>query len=370
MWHNNTVGDFIGSVFSGLVNRDGEVFRALFANPERTGAVETVFNEIEKTRDAWCNGSDVYGQTGEMLEKSLSFFSVLRRLFREGDDSFKSRNELLFYRGGDTVWGDRWNIEKMFRAYFGTQSVFLVNNTGTAEENLLEDGDFERKDAWTLENCVYDSEARFSERTGVLFASVPELAGKTGTKEGSASSCRQTVGVRPDSAYFLHFFAMGLIGVEITDGGGRYWNGRAGEFGEWQDSPYVNSVPEKSEWNPASVLFFTDGTAEKVTVNFTGSAGRTACLDYARLFRKESHSSFTLVVNLGAKYTEETMGMAPGETDPVAGVDYGKMSYIGFSHLLGVDGMRDGSVHMELLEVVRPGGITACVDITTRDLDV
>jgi hypothetical protein len=307
----NTVGEFIKSVFSTLVNKDDDIFKALFANPDETGVVETIFNNLEKTRDVWCNNSNVYNQTGEMLEKSISFFSVLKRLFGESDDTFKARNELLFYRNGDTVWGDKRDILKLFKAYFGTDLVYIVNNTNEVQDNLLLDGDFEAKNVWTLDNCIYDPEARFCESIGVLFK--------------SSSSCRQSVSLLPDSTYFLHFFVKGIIDVEIKDNQGRYWNIGSGEFGEWQSGPCLNSIPEKSEWDAASVFFLTDGKVQSVTINFIGINAHVTYLDYVRLFKKESHSSFTLIVVYVGHYESNAVMMAPGTSDPVRkvnGVDF------------------------------------------------
>jgi hypothetical protein len=428
----NTVGEFIKSVFSTLVNKDDEVFKALFANPDGTGVVETIFNDMEETRNAWCNNSNVYNQSGEMLEKSLSFFSVLKRLFRESDDSYKDRNELLFYRNGDTVWGDKWDILKLFKRYFGTELVYIVNNTNEARDNLLLDGDFEAKNAWTLENCVYDPEARFCERNGVLF--------------NSSGSCRQAVTVLPDSTYFLHFFLKGAIGIEIKDDHGRYWNAIKGELGEWQTGPCLNAIPKKQEWDAGSLFFLTDTAVHGVTVKFVGCASHVTYLDYVRLFKKENYSSFTLIVSFGGRYTQETIAMAPGTDDPMkrrdytgyghfsdgkqdgdpigpgslshfddaainedidpvlatgtgdhnpsdvkpandtfieggeplapweedgdgCDVDYSSMSYIEQSHLFGAEGVRMESVYTELLEIVRPGGIASYIEILTREIE-
>jgi len=352
----NTVGDFIRSVFPSLVNKDGEIFKALFAGPEETGAVEKIFNDLETARNAWCNNSDVYGQSGEMLEKTVSFFSVLKRMFMESDGSFKKRNELLFYRNGDTVWGNRRNLLNIFKAYFETEFVYIANNTDEPGKNILLDGDFEAGNAWTLENCSYDRGARFCGATGVLFDS------------NSRGSCRQDAAVETGAAYFLHFFLNGVIDIEIMDNHGRYWNPETGEFGEWQAEPRLNRF-SAAGWDAKNIFFLTDGTAESVTVNFAGSGGGAACLDYARLFKKENYSSFTLIARLDGRYTEDTMAMAPGTGDPVSNVDYGAMSYIGQSHLFGTEGAKAESVYGELLEIVRPEGIASYIEILTLDLN-
>jgi hypothetical protein len=62
--------------------------------------------------------------------------------------------------------------------------------------------------------------------------------------------------------------------------------------------------------------------------------------------------------------------MAPWEDDKEGyTVDYSRMSYIEQSHLFGADGVRMESVYTELLEIVRPAGITSYIEILTRELD-
>jgi hypothetical protein len=143
MDNGNTVGDALRDAFSTLINKDGKIFKALVANPDKNGTLESIFEDIEAVRKKWCNNPDIYNQTGEILEKTMSFFSFLTRLFNESEESLKKRHELLFYRGGDTIWGDVWNIRKIFRLYFNTKNVWIVNNTNPKTENILEDGDFE-----------------------------------------------------------------------------------------------------------------------------------------------------------------------------------------------------------------------------------
>jgi hypothetical protein len=308
----NTTGDFLQSILSTLVNKDDEVFKALIANPEETGAIETIFNELETVRDEWCNNSDVYNQIGEMLEKTLAYFSVLERLFEENDESFKARNELLFYRNGDSLWGDKWDILGIFKRYFNTDKVFIVNDTNPINENLFLDGDFEEGDAWILENCVYDKSARFSNRFGILF-NIP-------------GSCRQDVDIERDTTYFIHFFLDGHIGVKIKDNNNRYWDIGSGEFGEWVNKEVVNNY-STNQWDAVRMFFLTDDQANKATISFTGIDDSIAMLDYVRLFKKGNYSSFTLIANFTGLYTADTMSMAPGQGDPVRRQDYSKYGY-------------------------------------------
>jgi hypothetical protein len=338
-----------------------------------------------------------------MLEKTLSYFSVLERLFEESDASYKDRNALIFYRNGDALWGDKWDVLNIFKTYFGTNQVFIVNDTNSIEENLLPDGDFEEKNAWILEDCAYDSSAKFSERTGVYF--------------NSPGVCRQTVSVDGGSTYFIHFFLSGNIGVQIKDNNNRYYDAARGEFGEWVSHPAVNDF-STSDWDAKRVFFLTDSLAESVTISFIGKTEGIALLDYVRLFKKGNWPSFTIIANFTGIYTAKTLAMAPGKDDtkwnysifghfsdgwnddsdplnpdngdvkptndmyldeatPLApgegdddgvNVNYDIMSYIEQANLLGIDTVRQESVYTELLEIVRAGGITPYIEILIRDL--
>jgi len=358
----NSVDDFIRGEFSALVNKDDEFFKAFLASDddEKPGTMEKVFNDIEDARDKWCNSPNAYEQEGELLEKTLSLFSVLSRAYNENDGSLKWRNRLLYIRNGDAVWGDRWDIIKLFKAYFNSEFVYIVNNTDEIANNLLYDGDFEENNgAWVLDSCGYSHDACFSGRSSVLFDGV--------------GKCSQTVDADADSVYFLHFFQKGNINAEIKDNNGRYWKPAgpyADEFGSWVNAPVKISVPgDLEKWEAGSVYFITDDSVSAVTVSFIGADGEETCLDYVRLFKKENYSSFTLVVVFTGRVTQETMGLAPGTGDPEINVDYSKMSYIDQSHIFGPDGPQQTGICMELLEIVKPCGIPSYIEILTKDLD-
>jgi hypothetical protein len=313
----NSIGDFIGSVFSTLIDKNHKLFKALFADSDGTGTIEKIFNDIEGTQRIWCNTSNVYEQEGEQFEKTISYFSILNRLFDEDDVSFKGRNKLLYCRNGDTVWGDRWNIVKMFKAYFKSEQVYIINNTNDLKENLLDNGDFEEKNtSWTLERCNYSSEACFSGRTGVKF--------------DQNGICRQTVAITSDATYFMHLFMYGIITIRITDNNGRYWkpgNKRLDDFGTWVTYPEHIPIKHTQQWEPVSIFFLTDQRVSEVTITFEGIEDQVSYIDYVRLFNKEAYPSFTLIAVFSGHYTQETMAMAPGRKDPMV-----MRNYEGFKH--------------------------------------
>jgi hypothetical protein len=363
-----------------------------------------------------------------MLEKTLSLFSVLSRAYDESNASLKRRNQILYIRNGDTLWGDYWDILKVFKAYFDSEFVYIVNNTDDISKNLFSDGDFEETGAWMLNLCEYSPDAHFSGRNGLLF----EENGK----------CAQGVSVNANSVYFVHFFHTGNIKVEIKDNGGRYWrppNPYADDFGSWVNTKTRVNLSGIEEWKQGSVFFLTDNMVASVTITFIGEAG--TFLDYTRLFKKEAYPTFSLVVVFTGRSTPETMGLAPGTDDPIVArnysgykhfsggtidadetgeasyfdnsainedqepvlaggkddrevthqpndgyiedtplapwendepgvtVDYKKMSYIEQAHIYGVEGSQQTGIYTELLEVVRAGGIPSYIEILVKELD-
>jgi hypothetical protein len=382
-----------------MINKNGDVFKALIANDKETGTIERIFNDIEEAREEWCGNSDIYEQNGEMLEKTLSLFSFLERHFDESDVSLKHRNELLFYRCGDTLWGDVWNVRRIFQRYFNTEYVYVVNSTNPADENILLDGDFEiQNNVWSLDGCSYDTDAR--------------LNGKSGVKFQGQGICRQAVAVNKEAAYFLHFFLEGKITVQIKDNNNRYWDPQNGEFGGWTaDEKSISFSAEK--WDAKSVYFLTDNEITGVSVIFIGLENENAYLDYVRLFLKGAYPSFTLIVVIpGNEYTDAALSLAPGKGDPVLPrkydgfghyssqtgetendfylneekplapweddeddtttiKNYNDMSYIEQSHIFGTEGSIEAAkdIHKELLEMVGAGGIVSYIEILTRELD-
>ena len=400
----NTVGDFIKSVFPTLINRKNSVFEALFANETQTGTVESIFNEFEKTRKEWeAEGANIYNQTGEQLEKSLALFSVLERVNSDTDHTILARLRLLFYRNGDKVWGDKWNILKLFKTFFNSENVWLVNNTD--DENLLINGDFENQDAWILaDGASYECEARFEGTTGILF--------------NSSGTLEQTVSVNAKTVYFLHFFLRGNVRVKITDNNSRCWI-PDGDTGAWSNTEHWNSFAS-NDWCNRSIFFINDSRVSSVTVTFGYETEHYGFVDYVRLNKKTKASTFSLIVVFEATATDDTANLAPGTDDPIVAydydhmmygspgnadatqaqvepmegydnmtyldeqkalapdspagydghktVDYEKMSYFDNAFLFGRDGLK--GLYQGIMDIVQPAGVTSYIELLTRETDV
>lgn len=392
------LGDFIKSTFSTLINKSCGIFKALLSD-DGNGTMEMLLSDAERCRAEWCNDTDFYKMSGERLEKCAALFSVLKRIYEEDDESFKKRMGLLLHRNGDTVWGDNWNILNVLRSYFDSENVWICNSTDDSTHNLIADPDFERMTVWALSGDVnYSVDAKFSGAVGVSFA--------------GTGSCSQTVPLSHDTTYFLHFFLSGSINIVIQDNLGRYYNTLSGDFGAWQQERCVNSFSSE-RWDANRLFFITDANVENVNIIFEFATGN-AFLDYVRLYAMDGSSTFSIIVQNSGVTTEETLVLAPGESDqmkaPVlefagffAGsqdvevssenldgyvfvevdtwcmtddknnnlitLDYDLMSYYDNSFVYGAAGIKAQTVHEELIKIMAAGGTIPFVELILKDED-
>lgn len=353
----NSIGDFIRSIFPSMVNRNGKTFKALLADEQGGGTIEKIFAELEETRKSWTDIHSIYETTGEMFEKTMDVFSVLTKLSADTEEAYLNRLKLLFYRNGHTLWGTAYDILDIFKTLFKNENVYLVNNTDTS--NLLVNSTFEKENSgWQLNNCSYEREARFEGTYGVSL-----------NTNGTVS---QSVILKSESTYFLHFFLKGAIKLKITDNNGRFWNPGGGDIGTWASIEHNMSFTS-TDWDNISVFFATDKTVTAVTIEFSYSTGEHSFIDYARLNEKTGASTFSLIAVFEGVVNEnnKTAHFAPGTSDEefAGNIDYSKASYFDNTFIFGSAGMTAEKVYQELLDILQPGGVTGFVEVLTKESD-
>ena len=306
------IADFLTSPFSSRINRNGKIFKALIADGSNGGSIERIFNDIEAVRKDWCESVDFYALLGERFEKMLSLFSVISRKYGESDSALKKKLELLFYRNGDTLWGDKWNIKRILTTFFNTQNVWLVNNTDDIKNNLLNDYDFEKSASWVLRGDVsYSNTAAFCQTQGLLFR--------------STGSAEQSLDVKKNTTYFLHFFSKGKIKVLVKDNNNRYYRTSTVDRGFWSENR-EDTIFESDKWENHTLFFITSSETERITIIFEYAQIETI-LDYVRLFEMDGSSTFSVIVQFEGHSTEETLRLVEGGADPIIADDISMAGY-------------------------------------------
>jgi hypothetical protein len=360
------------------VNKEDAVFRALIAGKEGDpySVIEKMFADLERTRAAWCNESDIYELSGERLLKAMSALSVFDKYDQESEERYKERNRALYTRYGDTLWGDKWNIERLFKGYMKNDFVYVVNDAYPISETRLENGYFDDLDAgWELSGgarCI--KEARLAGWYGVALSGAGSVA-----QEAALSGAAGQV-------YVLHFFCAGKVRARVTSfDGARALLWEAPEkidesVGRWTEDSGGASCTRgaENEWRPARVFFTLPEKDARVRFEFaSGEPGKTAAFDYARVFKKEAgESSWALISVFSTVAHEKALTLAPDGAGGAGGaggapltIDYSRMSYIEDAHVLGAEQEHKKHLFSELLEVVKPAGIECVFEYLTRESD-
>jgi hypothetical protein len=333
----------------GGFNEADPTIQALFFDGDSDGALANEFEALINYVDSYTRSDDVENQTGEMLEKTVSFFIGMERYFEETDAALINRFMAITARAGDSVWGTGWNIKHVFEKYFPSANVFIVENTGESTANKLLDPDFEGETGWTLAGCTLETSARFSKSKGLLLP--------------GSGTCKQIISLAVGTNS-LNFFLKGSCSVKIIDASGNYWNG---QNHSWQIAEYTNTF-SSNEWANQQ-LFIITKSMTNITLNFCGVNGTLGYVDHGSLVEKFSYGTFTVVINFSGEVVGNVLHLSGGTKDPdaVAIPDYSKAGYFDQVFMTGVAAGFAKDIYQDILDLIKPFGIKAFLEFAERD---
>lgn len=362
--------------FPKTIDKSKPVFSSLIANDNEDAAIQKQLKDLFAYMKEWTSTPDVYEQSGVMLNKTINFFSFLERFADETDKSFKNRFRAIFVRNHDKKWGTPYDVKNVFRQYFPSATIYLVENvnkidsTETGLANMFLDGDIstDTPTDWTLVNCAASSEARFSKAYGITLAQ-------------SGASLSQNVNITASTTYFVHFFLKGNCDVVVKDNNNKYWDFTSKT---WKDSEVRNSfttaVKDRDgnitsyEWDNRSLFFTATSTASSVTVYFKYKDIETF-VDYFRMFLKQPYGSFSVIAHFEGNSAVGAFGLAPGDADPNIETTentppqprYSRYGYYDKSFLSGVPIGFASDIYEDLLDYLRAQGVRAFLEIVIKD---
>lgn len=353
------------SVFPKTINKGKPIFSGLIVNDNQDAAIQKQVVDLLNYMKEWISTPDIYKQTGDMLDKSIRFFSFLERFADESEESLLNRFRAIFVRNHDEKWGTPFDVKNVFRQYFPHAVIYLVENTNKIDStepglaNMLLDGDIstDTPTEWTLINCSATKEARFSKGYGI----------EMNQANGSLS---QTVNIETSETYFLHFFLKGKINVVIKSDTKKYWDNNNKV---WSNDEVLNNFVS-NDWNNQSLYFITENNMLNVTISFVYD-DELAYIDYFRLFHKQPYGSFTVIAHFEGNTAVGAFGLAAGDSDPNIETQsdtppqprYGNYGYYDKSYLSGVPIGFASDIYEDLLEYLRAQGVRAYLEIVIRD---
>ena len=360
-----TLLEQIRSNFPKTIDKSKTVFSAIIANDKNNASIQKSLIDVKNYATDWVSTPNIYEQTGDMLDKTIKFFSFLERYTDETENSIKNRFSAIFVRNHDTRWGTPFDIKSVFEQYFPHATIYLVENTNKIDDatpglgNLFVDGDIttDTPTAWTLVNCSAATEARFSKSYGILI-------------NQSGATLSQIVNINSESAYFLHFFLKGKINVQVKNNENNYWNYSTQT---WVNSP-VENIFSSDDWNDQSMFIITTDDTTTIEVSFSYVDTKTY-IDYFRLFAKQPYGSFTVIAHFEGNTAVNAFGLAAGDDDPNIETQestppqprYGNYGYFDKSFLSGVPIGFANDIYEDLLDYLRSQGVKAYLDIVVKD---
>ncbi len=360
-----TLLEQIRSNFPKTIDKSKTVFSAIIANDKNNASIQKSLIDVKNYATDWVSTPNIYEQTGDMLDKTIKFFSFLERYADETETSIKNRFSAIFVRNHDTRWGTPYDIKSVFEQYFPHATIYLVENTNKIDNstpglgNLFVDGDIntDTPTAWNLINCSTAEEARFSKKFGILL-------------NQSGASLSQTVNVNSETTYFVHFFMKGKINVQIKDNTNKYWDYSSKT---WSELP-VDNIFISDDWNNRSLFLITNNETTSIEVIFNYVDTKTY-IDYLRLFEKQPYGSFTIIAHFEGNTAVNAFGLAAGDDDPNIETQdttpplprYNNYGYYDKSFLSGVPIGFASDIYEDLLDYLRSQGIKAYLDIVIKD---
>ena len=344
------------------INKEDTAIKAILSDENGKGAIANEAEELVRFIDYYTRTDDVRDHRDKSLEMIVKQFTKLRRRVAESDEVLLRRFLALTSRKGDDIWGTALNLKHVFETYFKDITCYVAENTN--KNSILNNGDFELDDAWTLQGgAVYSYDARFSGNRGVYLSGAPgELCVQRLERLILAGN------------YAFHFFLHGKCGVIIESENGKYWNANDQVFSgdvilEWVDEEFVNIFQSPDGWEDVFCFLVMPEDARSLTIKFVGIEDETAYIDYARLFVKPLNMSYTLIFQfMGYTITNKSLHLGAVGEDPIQEIDYENESYFDRAFIVGPIGVAKSQAFKSVLDLVRPRGIQAFTEFVEKNV--
>lgn len=360
-----TIGELLVKEMPGTVNKEGKIFSSMIANSKQSGAVEKEMKLWNQFANYYVNTSNIYKQDGKLLDKTVEFFSFIKRFFNEPDFGLIKRFKSILYRNGDTTWGTPYDVKSIFDSYFSGK-VYLLECVNALEENLMVNFDFEEDlYGWiTTGNVELKEEARFSRSNGISMKTPGEL--------------KQTVTLQSGFVYFLHWFSKGKCKVEIKNkNNDTYWNYNTKT---WENTTQYNYFSSDDWINHELYISLKNNEDENCEIEFSFAADGEedeTYIDFILLFQKKLYNSFMVIIQNEGDVAEGALALAEGTVDnpdadipPNVVVKAENWGYYNNTYVTGPVSGYSIDIYDELLDNLRSVGYKAYLEFVRKDVSL
>ena len=311
---------------------------------------------------------------GSYLEKVVDFFTGLKRIPLESDESLRNRFKVLCIRQFNPSWITSWMIKDVFSYFFDQDIIYLIENM--ISDEFITDGGFENNDPLWISSSSGSSV--FSRNSSDHF--VGNYCGEFSIdSSGSNCSLSQTLASSIPAGYYQFSFFVSYDGnltlqeemakvSIIRSSDGYYYN-----FSDWswQAAPTYWVVDRPTEINAYQLkqayvnLISPDNLTIKIENYGSSTEAHKFWIDRIQFGTQLEYPSVkVLLINEGPQ--SDFLSVFPGTGDPVPGVDYDFGSYLGQAYLQGIGGAGTSVYYQNLLNIIKPVGVYATIEIADK----
>jgi len=312
----------------------------------------------------------------DYLERVVGFFTGLKRTALETDASLILRFKVLCQRQLNTSWITKWMIRDVFKYFFDESIIYVIENY--INDEYMTDGDFENSSVlWTITEPG---------ATTIDLVNHDHFIGNYCMEfvvdaDGSLAQLKQeTASTLPIGYYQFSFFVNDdfeliqndLLKVYVQRKDDNYYY----NFSTWQwqaDVTYWTVQKTTESRYQIRQAYIDNQTVDNLIITFENigdtDIAHTFWVDNVQLGTQLEYPSVkVLLINEGPQV--DFMSAFPGTTDPVPGVDYDFASFYGQCFLSGIGGAGTLIYYQNLLNILKPTGVSAVVVVEERISEV
>lgn len=383
--------DLINKRMPHAVKKTGKEYEAIWGKTQYTEneTIESsadyncgaIANELEYLR-AYINRSitsmNLDQAEEELLDKIITFFLNISRIYDETDTSLRKRFFAFIRRLGNKRWSTTWSFKDVFSYFFNPDNIYVIENYIEDDDQIL-NGDFENVTEGSFDNwSKYESGSSvINVNTTEMFqeAKCPEFSIDSSNSEVSLS---QTISSVSAGDYKLSLFykddeilsSGDVVKLTIQRSGDNYYYNF--DTLSWQAAAASKELPIVGDYYRYAGVHVKNEDTRNLTLKIAnaGSAGTAYkfYVDRVKFGEWKTYPSVKVLIVCVGEYGV-FLSLWPGTSDPIGGgEDYQYASFFENDFIAGMGMEFTETLYQDILSRIKEAGSKSDIEFIHRNV--
>lgn len=372
-----------------ILNKTGEEYLAIFGDIDaipsepieesadyNTGAIANELEMVQGFIEYQILQNDTDTIESDYLDSVVEFFTTIKRIFDETDESLRNRFHSIVRRSGAKKWMPKWGVRDVFKHFFPSENLYVLENPVEDGDNLVLNSSFEDTtgvefDDWTRtesgsSTVTIDTDNPFIEDNSVkIHVNPSDLANIQQTMSGLTTGFYKVEFFHKDDGAYSGPTKPACVSLQRS-GDSYYWNPTTKQ---WQ-SGFSAFYSESSSTQFALNEFFFELTDTRdITIRAHGKEDTTVAYDISydeiKIAPVKTYPSIKVLVVIEGTSTY-SLGMWDNGTDPIGGYDYAYAGFLDNEFIEGPGGQYTQALYEEILAKSKVGGTKEIFEMASR----